>query len=119
MPHAGRYASQGAGGRVVDQRRHAVQVAFQALIDAGEEPGVKSYEVDRLAQARRRIKDLGDVPFGLASPSSAKSALAALTSFSSWGRRPHHRTQQVRHRHTCGAHDPVHHAAAPAAYGRP
>jgi putative transposase len=30
----------------------------QALIDAGEEPGLKSYEADRLAQARRRIKDL-------------------------------------------------------------
>jgi transposase-like protein len=30
----------------------------QALIDAGETPGVKSYEADRLAQARRRIKDL-------------------------------------------------------------
>jgi len=32
----------------------------QALIDAGEAPGVKSYEADRLAQARRRIKDLED-----------------------------------------------------------
>jgi transposase-like protein len=32
----------------------------QALIDAGESPGVKSYEADRLAQARRRIKDLED-----------------------------------------------------------
>jgi transposase len=30
----------------------------QALIDTGQEPGVKSYEADRLAQARRRIKDL-------------------------------------------------------------
>jgi len=30
----------------------------QALIDAGQAPGVKSYEADRLAQARRRIKDL-------------------------------------------------------------
>jgi len=30
----------------------------QALIDAGESPGQKSYEADRLAQARRRIKDL-------------------------------------------------------------
>ena len=30
----------------------------QALIDAGENPGLKSYEADRLAQARRRIKDL-------------------------------------------------------------
>jgi transposase-like protein len=30
----------------------------QALIDAGEAPGVVSYEADRLAQARRRIKDL-------------------------------------------------------------
>jgi transposase-like protein len=30
----------------------------QALIDAGQSPGVKSYEADRLAQARRRIKDL-------------------------------------------------------------
>jgi transposase-like protein len=32
----------------------------QALIDAGAAPGVKSYEADRLAQARRRIKDLED-----------------------------------------------------------
>ena len=32
----------------------------QALIDAGESPGVKSYEADRLEQARRRIKDLED-----------------------------------------------------------
>jgi transposase-like protein len=30
----------------------------QALVDAGQAPGVKSYEADRLAQARRRIKDL-------------------------------------------------------------
>ena len=30
----------------------------QALIDAGQGPGIKSYEADRLAQARRRIKDL-------------------------------------------------------------
>jgi transposase-like protein len=30
----------------------------QALIDTGQSPGVKSYEADRLAQARRRIKDL-------------------------------------------------------------
>ena len=29
----------------------------QALIDAGQEPGVNSYEADRF-QARRRIKDL-------------------------------------------------------------
>jgi putative transposase len=32
----------------------------QALIDAGDSPGLKSYEADRLAQARRRIKDLED-----------------------------------------------------------
>ena len=32
----------------------------QALIDAGDAPGVKSYEADRLAQARRKIKDLED-----------------------------------------------------------
>ena len=32
----------------------------QALIDAGQSPGLKSYEADRLAQARRRIKDLED-----------------------------------------------------------
>jgi putative transposase len=32
----------------------------QALIDAGESPGLKSYEADRLTQARRRIKDLED-----------------------------------------------------------
>ena len=32
----------------------------QALIDAGESPGLKSYEADRLAQARRRINDLED-----------------------------------------------------------
>jgi putative transposase len=32
----------------------------QALIDAGESPGLKSYEADRMAQARRRIKDLED-----------------------------------------------------------
>jgi transposase-like protein len=30
----------------------------QALIDVGQSPGVKSYEADRLAQARRRIRDL-------------------------------------------------------------
>jgi transposase-like protein len=30
----------------------------QALIDAGRRPGVKSYDVDPLAQARRRIKEL-------------------------------------------------------------
>jgi transposase-like protein len=30
----------------------------QALIDAGRKPGVKSYEPDELARARRRIKDL-------------------------------------------------------------
>ncbi len=30
----------------------------QALIDAGDGPGIKSYEADRLAQARRRIQDL-------------------------------------------------------------
>ena len=32
----------------------------QALIDAGQSPGLKSYEADRLAQARRKIKDLED-----------------------------------------------------------
>jgi len=32
----------------------------QALIDAGRSVGLKSYEADRLAQARRRIKDLED-----------------------------------------------------------
>jgi transposase-like protein len=30
----------------------------QALIDAGQRPGVKSYEPDELARSRRRIKDL-------------------------------------------------------------
>lgn len=30
----------------------------QALIDAGRRPGVKSFEADPLAQARRRIKEL-------------------------------------------------------------
>jgi len=30
----------------------------QALIDAGQRPGVKSFEADPLAQARRRIKEL-------------------------------------------------------------
>jgi len=30
----------------------------QALIDAGLRPGVKSYEADPLAKARRRIKEL-------------------------------------------------------------
>ena len=30
----------------------------QALIDAGRQPGVPSYEADPLAQARRRIKEL-------------------------------------------------------------
>lgn len=30
----------------------------QAYIDLGLTPGLKSYEADRLAQARRRIKDL-------------------------------------------------------------
>jgi transposase len=32
----------------------------QALIDAGRDPGIKSYEADRLAQARRKIADLED-----------------------------------------------------------
>ena len=32
----------------------------QALIDVGRRPGVKSYEADPLAQARRRIKELED-----------------------------------------------------------
>lgn len=30
----------------------------QALIDAGRRPGAKSYEVDELKRARRRIKEL-------------------------------------------------------------
>lgn len=30
----------------------------QALIDAGRKPGLKSYEPDELARARRRIRDL-------------------------------------------------------------
>jgi transposase-like protein len=30
----------------------------QALTDAGQRPGTKSFEVDPLAQARRRVKDL-------------------------------------------------------------
>jgi transposase-like protein len=30
----------------------------QALIDAGQRPGLKSYEADPLAAARRRIKEL-------------------------------------------------------------
>jgi transposase-like protein len=30
----------------------------QALIDAGERPGLKSYEADPLATARRRVKEL-------------------------------------------------------------
>jgi transposase-like protein len=30
----------------------------QALIDAGQKPGIKSYEPDELAKARRRIKEL-------------------------------------------------------------
>jgi transposase-like protein len=30
----------------------------QALIDAGERPGAKSYEADPLAAARRRVKEL-------------------------------------------------------------
>jgi transposase-like protein len=30
----------------------------QALIDVGQRPGVKSYETDPLAQARRRIQEL-------------------------------------------------------------
>jgi transposase-like protein len=32
----------------------------QARIDAGQDPGTKSYEADRLAQARRRIQELED-----------------------------------------------------------
>jgi transposase len=32
----------------------------QAWIDVGESPGLKSYEADRLAQARRHIKVLED-----------------------------------------------------------
>jgi len=32
----------------------------QAQIDAGQRPGVVSYEADRLAQARRRVKELED-----------------------------------------------------------
>jgi transposase-like protein len=30
----------------------------QALIDAGQRPGTKSFEADPLAQARRRVKEL-------------------------------------------------------------
>jgi transposase len=30
----------------------------QALVDVGRKPGLKSYEPDELARARRRIKDL-------------------------------------------------------------
>ena len=30
----------------------------QALVDAGQKPGVKSYEADELVRARQRIKDL-------------------------------------------------------------
>jgi transposase len=30
----------------------------QALVDAGRKPGIKSYEPDELAKARRRIKEL-------------------------------------------------------------
>jgi transposase len=30
----------------------------QALIDTGRRPGIKSYEPDELARARKRIKDL-------------------------------------------------------------
>jgi transposase-like protein len=30
----------------------------QAQVDSGDKPGVKSYEPDELARARRRIKDL-------------------------------------------------------------
>ncbi len=30
----------------------------QALVDAGQKPGVKSYEPDELGRARQRIKDL-------------------------------------------------------------
>ncbi len=30
----------------------------QALIDAGQRPGAKSFEADPLAQARRRVKEL-------------------------------------------------------------
>jgi len=32
----------------------------QALIDVGQRPGVKSYEADPLARARRRIQELED-----------------------------------------------------------
>jgi transposase-like protein len=55
----------------------------QALIDAGEPPGLKSYEADRLAQARRRIKELEDelklvkaasAPFQEAEPISPKGS---------------------------------------------
>jgi len=30
----------------------------QALVDAGRKPGIKSYEPDELARARRRVKEL-------------------------------------------------------------
>jgi transposase-like protein len=30
----------------------------QALVDAGRKPGIKSYEPDEMAKARRRIKEL-------------------------------------------------------------
>jgi transposase-like protein len=42
----------------------------QALIDAGREPGTKSYEPDELARARRRIKDL-EAELGLVKTASA------------------------------------------------
>jgi len=34
----------------------------QALIDAGQRPGARSYEADPLLQARRRIKELEAEP---------------------------------------------------------
>jgi hypothetical protein len=37
--------------------RHAPQFNAESL-DAGRKPGLKSYEPDELARARRRIKDL-------------------------------------------------------------
>jgi transposase-like protein len=54
------------GGEPVDDVSTALGVSSntlykwrrQALIDAGQRPGVQSYEADPLAQARRRIKEL-------------------------------------------------------------
>jgi transposase len=50
----------------------------QALIDTGRRPGIKSYEPDELARARRRIKDLERELEKVKAASALRRALGSL-----------------------------------------